>query len=169
MIMSIDSREIIDQTEYILDYLTLDPFALRATYFEPFMAMALCKLDDWDEATMRRLVVIVLNRVELGDPEEACGWECLAILLAYLRTSNQALIDELLGPRLVWWKDAYFASDCFYRAKQEADLTVYKAVCAQQLMDLEPGHPIYKLLSGKLSNAHAEFVNTHMRILSQQR
>ncbi|KAJ1906289.1 hypothetical protein LPJ71_004333, partial [Coemansia sp. S17] len=71
MIMSIDSREIIDQTEYILDYLTLDPFALRATYFEPFMAMALCKLDDWDEATMRRLVVIVLNRVELGDPEEA--------------------------------------------------------------------------------------------------
>ncbi|KAJ2489313.1 hypothetical protein IWW37_004100 [Coemansia sp. RSA 2050] len=164
MIMSIDPREVIDQTEHILDYLTLDPLASRTTYFEPFMAMALCKLDDWDDTMMRRLVDIVLNRVELGDQDESCGWECLAILLSYLRTNNQRLINEFMEQRLTWWKDAYFASDCFYRPKQESNLMVYKAVCAQQLMDLEPGHPVYKLLSGKLSSAHAEFVNTHMRI-----
>ncbi|KAJ2686704.1 hypothetical protein IWW39_003452 [Coemansia spiralis] len=168
MIMSIDPREVICQTEHILDYLTLDPFASRATYFEPFMAKVLCQPDDWDDTTMRRLLEIVLNRVELGDQEESCGWECLAILLSYLRANNQKLINEFMEQRLTWWKDAYFASDCFYRVKEESDLIVYKAVCAQQLLDLESGHPVYKLLSGKLSSAHAEFVDSHMRILDHE-
>ncbi|KAJ2626583.1 hypothetical protein GGF44_004984 [Coemansia sp. RSA 1694] len=163
MLMSIDPREVIHQTEYILDYLKLDPFASQATYFEPFMAMTLSRLNSLDRESLLMVTDIVINRIELGDAEESCAWECLALLLSYLRKNNQGVIDEVLGRRLAWWRDTYFASDYFLRTK-ESDLTVYMAVCAQQLLDLEAGHPVYALLSGKLSTDHAEFVNAHIRI-----
>ncbi|KAJ2898129.1 hypothetical protein IWW38_001495 [Coemansia aciculifera] len=161
--MSIDTRPVIDQTEFILDYLKLDPFASQDTYFRPFIAKALSNVETLDDVSLLMLMDIIVNRVELGDAEESCAWECLALLLSYLRNNKQSIVDEVMSRRLAWWKDTYFGSGYFLRA-DESDITVYRAVCAQLLLDLEPGHPVYALLSGELSEAHAEFVNTHIRI-----
>ncbi|KAJ2745132.1 hypothetical protein GGI20_002394 [Coemansia sp. BCRC 34301] len=163
MLMSIDPRPIAHQTEYLVDYLKLDPFASQATYFEPFMKIVLARLSFLDKNTLMVVLDIVVNRVELGDASDAFAWKCLALMIKHLYLLNWKIIDEVFSRRLAWWVHTYFSAEYFLLAG-ESDLTVYKAVCAQQLLNLEFGHPVYALLSGKLTKAHETFVNTNIRV-----
>ncbi|KAJ2162976.1 hypothetical protein GGF46_000162 [Coemansia sp. RSA 552] len=161
MLMSLDPRPVADQEEYMLDYLELDPFAPEATYFCPFIEKHLDTVTELQPDTTKRLLGIVVDRIERGDPDETHKWSYLAQITAYLCPGQQGIVDTVMEPRLSWWKSAYF--DWFSFCQSEAtDQTIFRAVCAQQLMELEQGHPVYGILSGEMSEDQARFVDTHI-------
>ncbi|KAJ1962289.1 hypothetical protein GGI12_002733 [Dipsacomyces acuminosporus] len=164
MLMSVYPKGHEEQQGWLLEYLELDPFASEYKHFRPYMDRVLEQLGT-DAAFAERVFRMVVNRVELGDPAESYKWKCMALMITALRRAHPNVADEAVRQRLHWWKEAYFSPHNFYPL-QESDLQVYMAVCAQQLFDLEQGHPVYSLLSGELNESHESFVNDNIRLPS---
>ncbi|KAJ1726614.1 hypothetical protein LPJ61_005068 [Coemansia biformis] len=162
MLISVDSRDPLDQHDRIAEYLELDPFAPER-YLDCVVERALASPGNEGTVPMTRALRLVVDRVERGDTDETSKWRHLARLLSFFRQADPTTISAVMGPRLEWWGDVYFDWSTF-DAVGTTDRIVYMAVCAQQLVDLEQGHPVYGILSGDLSDAHAEFVDQHMRL-----
>ncbi|KAI8322096.1 hypothetical protein GQ54DRAFT_317311 [Martensiomyces pterosporus] len=165
MLMAVDPRGVLEQPDYLLEYLELDPFASEDRYFRPYMERALESMDSSEKQVVERLFRMVVNRIELGDSAEAYKWRCMVVMTSSLRRTHPGTIDAVMSRRLSWWRDTYF-SPHYFNTAQESDIQVYKAVCAQQLLDLEPGHPVYGILSGDLSEHYDSFVNENVRIVA---
>ncbi|KAJ2776132.1 hypothetical protein H4R18_005830 [Coemansia javaensis] len=166
MLMSVDARDPVDQGDRVLDCLELDPYAPEE-YFDGAVGRLISSLEPGAQARALRLVV---DRVERGDPQETGKWRQLARLLSLLRQSGgEAAVEAAMGERRRWWGEAYFGWHAFGGTRPPpappTEQAVYMAVCAQQLLDLEQGHPVYGILSGELDDALADFVDEHMRVL----
>ncbi|KAJ2688737.1 hypothetical protein H4R19_006547, partial [Coemansia spiralis] len=163
MLMSVDPRDPLEQHDRIADYLELDPFAPEK-YLDHVVESALATPATGDVAPLVKALRLVVDRVERGDPDEAGKWKHLACLLSLLRDREPAAIDAVMAARREWWGESYFGWSAF-EAAPVTDRIVYMAVCAQQLLDLEQGHPAYGILSGELSDTHAAFADQHVRII----
>ncbi|KAJ2153803.1 hypothetical protein H4S00_004972 [Coemansia sp. D1744] len=156
MLMSLDPRDVVEQTDRMLDYLELDPFALEK-YFIGFITRC---IDHWAQLsieTISRLFLIIIDRIERGDPLETDKWKYMAHFTSQLRTDYPHVVGSAMDERVQWWH-MYFDWPQFTGTVN--DLVVYKAVCALQLFDLEQGHPVYNVLSGELTDNQATFVNS---------
>ncbi|KAJ2503129.1 hypothetical protein GGH96_000572 [Coemansia sp. RSA 1972] len=156
MLMSLDPRDVVEQTERMLDYLELDPFALEM-YFCGFITRC---IDQWSQLsvdTLSRLFLVIIDRIERGDPLETDKWKYMALFTAKLRTNYPHIVGSIMDERVQWWH-MYFDWPQF--TNETTNLVVYKAVCAQQLFDLEQGHPVYNVLDGDLTEDQATFVNS---------
>ncbi|KAJ2483682.1 hypothetical protein IWW56_000246 [Coemansia sp. RSA 2131] len=154
MLMSLDPRDVVEQSNRMLDYLELDPFAPEA-YFNGYITRCIDQWDQLPEETISRVFLIIIDRIERGDPRETDKWKYMALFTARLRTTHPC-VCSVMDQRLHWWH-MYFDWPQFMGTI--TDVVVYKAVCAQQWVDLEPGHPVYNVLSGELTDDQAAFVN----------
>ncbi|KAJ2852366.1 hypothetical protein IWW36_000253 [Coemansia brasiliensis] len=160
MLISLDPREPVDQVAYMLDYLEMDPYESR--WFDKFISSQLDNLENVSVDILKRLLLIIINRIELGDTFESSKWKYLATIVKFLSHEHKDILNSTMDQRLQWWHTMYFDESTF-RDAEITDRVVYTAVCAQQLVDLEPEDPIYKILCGDdLSEEQASFVNDHI-------
>ncbi|KAJ2620337.1 hypothetical protein GGI26_005104 [Coemansia sp. RSA 1358] len=164
LLLAIGSDNIFEQKEHILEYLEMDPFAPADEILCPFMEATLDTLQDLSEELLKRILNMVADRIERGNVTEAFSWQYMAQLIDALYEEHEDIIGSVLEERLLWWKDTYFSKHVFCLADNSSDALVYRAVCAQQLIDLPVGHPVYALLSGDLTNDQAAFVDSHIKV-----
>ncbi|KAJ2617146.1 hypothetical protein H4S08_000470 [Coemansia sp. RSA 1365] len=146
----------------MLEYLELDPYAAEEEFCNTIEGV----FESNEPAEfLERVLEIIVDRIERGDQEEEHKWRLLAIVVSYLRESEQPeIIEAVMGLRMEWWSTTYFSQDNFQRTPINERI-VYMAVCAQQLLDLEDGHPVYGILSGELTDNLAQFVDENIRII----
>ncbi|KAJ2306385.1 hypothetical protein IWW55_001479 [Coemansia sp. RSA 2706] len=166
MVMALDPRPPEEQTDYMFEFLERDPYASESAYFGPFVGRQLAQLADLPDELTTRVLLVVVDRIERGAPEETDKWRALATLVRRLGPAHPA-VRSTMELRVPWWRTMYFAQSVFDCA-EATDRLVYMAVCAQQLDCLEPGHPAYRMLSGKLSDRQADFVDTHIILPAEE-
>ncbi|KAJ2807608.1 hypothetical protein H4R20_001217 [Coemansia guatemalensis] len=147
----------------MFEYLELDPYATEQQFCNAIESTFTASTQPVEY--LERAFTIIVDRIERGDPEEFYKWMLLAMVITYLRQKDlQKIIEAVMGERVAWWSTTYFSQHNFLRAPL-CERIVYMAVCAQQLVDLECGHPVYGILSGDLPENLAQFVNENIRII----
>ncbi|KAJ2081448.1 hypothetical protein H4R24_002329 [Coemansia sp. RSA 988] len=147
----------------MLEYLESDPYAVEQEFCNVIENIFTASTQSIEY--LQRALEVIADRIERGDPEEFYKWMLFAMVITYLRQKDQQdIIESVMGLRVTWWNTTYFSQHNFQRTPLNERI-VYMAVCAQQLVELEYGHPVYRILSGDLPENLAQFVNENIRIV----
>ncbi|KAI9471294.1 hypothetical protein BX667DRAFT_539223 [Coemansia mojavensis] len=124
MLISLDPREPVDQVPHMLEYLEMDPY--ESKWFDKFIGNQLDNLENTSEDILKRLLLIIVNRIELGDILEASKWRYLAIMVKFLSHEHKDLLNSIMDQRRSWWHTMYFDKSKF-RDVEITDHAVYMA------------------------------------------
>ncbi|KAJ2723222.1 hypothetical protein GGI07_002791 [Coemansia sp. Benny D115] len=141
MIIALDPRSLLDQTDHLLEYLEKDPFASSEKYFSPFIHKHLAAIDEATEVPedlANRLLQIVLNRIELGEYTEPYQWRFFEhILRMYGEKNMWHLIEKAMVHRMEWWPAVYFDDSCVLYGRLDQEDVAVRQKCCDMLQALE--------------------------------
>ncbi|KAI7827257.1 hypothetical protein BX661DRAFT_205566 [Kickxella alabastrina] len=133
IMIAIDKRDLLDQTDHLLEYLERDPFASDEKFFTPFMSKHLLLSDHTNTPVdlVERLFHIVINRIELGEYTEASPWQFFEIILRILKQADHwNVVDAAMELRNDWWPGIYFDGSCpLYKELNKGTVKVRTRCC----------------------------------------